>query len=135
MINIKQVKDLSKDKQVILLHYLIGYAGRDYLKSCLTRYNIPGRTKIYKDGTYAWYLIEIEDDELTDSEKIKYKALTKNIIKILEYSSIEKWIEEYIHRHTVLTLLKLFNKIGISELDIHIENNLSLEGERNECYL
>jgi hypothetical protein len=104
---IPELDRLNRSEQDTLLAEIITHADRSYLKDTLAQFKIPNRTKIYNAGniSYRTY-VEItkihEWDSYCKSQQAEKDSLYKTI---LDRSSLNEWIDIYLHRFTLANLL------------------------------
>jgi len=84
-----------------LLASLIALGERGFLKETLSKFNIPGRTRIYTD--FGYY------------QNVTSEIRTRHVDEILSTTDIYNWLSEFINWYPFRFLVRVFHK---SNLDV-----------------
>lgn len=131
-ITIKNIKDIPRDKQEMILGSIFRACDKGFLTWKLRELQIPGRTKVYQAFQF-YYLFNQNVLNITDSEeKWKYQpqqgiAQIAAIKQVLDNSELENWVDAYLGT-TVLDRVMVHLKKGIGN---RIEIIIDLDSDQD----
>ena len=123
-IEIKGLKDVSRDKKEVILHSILEASDMGFINWQLRERNIPGRTNIYKSFQSYWYWNRNSPERagtvvfgMTAEQKA---ARTQGVKTILDNSELDQWINAYLGDTTLERVVHHLQKGMGNQIEIVI---------------
>ena len=119
-INISHLQ-IPEERQIAVLHNIIGNADRYFLQDGLRKYDIPGRTKIYK--LFGWSYNYMNTDAWEMERETRHTRQVEAIREILRHSDFRDWVKNYMLYYNLNNALNMFAQaeVDLTGFDIRVE--------------
>ncbi len=118
---------LPEERQVDVLHNIIGNADRYFLQEGLREHNIPGRTRIYKLFGWSYSTIYSSTPDQWETERATRVDRQREAIReILRHSDFRDWVKKYMLLYNLDNALTMFSRaeVDLDGFDIRVEREV-----------